>query len=261
MSDNDQSHNLVQKADNIINVLTNHGFHLPNQAESTDQQILNYEKFQLIKPQPPHKVKQCAGALILNETLTKIVLVKGKIKHKWGPPKGHREELENDLQTMIREINEEISFKVSLKLPLLPYMISNKVKLYCLVIPESTILKITDNEEICQIKWFDLESLQSQIKTYPTNYNSSLRSLFKKADPIKILKHKAKSFYHNYPLTTNRPFNEHLYKLRKHLHELIAFDNQLSPQESNYLYYYIIQRLHNNIFLSTELLKFVENHF
>ncbi len=256
-----QDFRLQTKVTEVLKILEARGFQIPEVSGNSNQTILSYDKFQSLSPQTAHKCKQSAGALILNEDLTKIVLVKGKLGRKWGPPKGHREEFENDLQTMIREINEEISCKISLKLPLLPYIISNKVKLYCLVIPQSTNLTIKDTEEIGRIQWFNLDQLQSQIAQCPLSFNSSLRCLFKKTDPIKVIRHKALSFYKNYPLNASRPFNEHLYKLRKCLHELVAFDSCLSQQELTYLYYYVLQKLHNNIFLSTELLNFITSHF
>jgi 8-oxo-dGTP pyrophosphatase MutT (NUDIX family) len=259
MSDSTQHLYIEKKVHELLSTLKTRGFQVPDAI--CDRPILSYDKFQSLKPQILHKCKQSAGALILNEDMTQIVLVRGKLSRKWGPPKGHREEFENDLQTMIREINEEIGCKISLKLPLLPYIISNKVKLYCIVIPKSTNLTINDTNEIGKIQWFNLENLENAIRDSPQSFNSSIRCLFKKTDPIKAIRHKATSFYHNYPLNTSRQFNEHLYKLRKCLHELIAFDSCLTQQESNYLYYYILQRLHNNIFLSTELLNFIASHF
>ena len=161
-------------------------------------QILSMAKFDAIYKQANHTIKDAAGAIILDETFSEILLVRGRISKKWGPPKGHREGNESNLETAIRETCEEIGHIVKLKVNLLPYVVINKIKLYCLIVSKSTKFQIRDRREIADLKWFKMTQLISNLKNHANDYTASIRGLFCNTHTIKTLNHKISSFKINY---------------------------------------------------------------
>uniref|UniRef100_A0A7S0YNN9 Nudix hydrolase domain-containing protein n=1 Tax=Hemiselmis tepida TaxID=464990 RepID=A0A7S0YNN9_9CRYP len=104
------------------------------------------------------------GAVILDESLTKVLLVRGWNSKTWGWPKGKVNKDEDQIVCAAREVQEEIGFDVS------PYLrpdwvISLKVgevvmKLFVAAgVPESTYFETQTRKEISEIKWHNLKDL------------------------------------------------------------------------------------------------------
>ncbi len=241
----------------IITALEQHKFNFPPQTSR--QEIISFDKYKLYDETKCTylKSKDSAGALIFNPDLTKILLVKGKVGHKIGPPKGHKEKIETNLETMIREVKEETNVDIRLKLPLLPSVVSNKVKLYLAILSEDIPISLCDTDEIESVYWYDVELLKMTIKEKPKLFNNCLRHLFLDQTKLDVVIHKIQSYSLNY----HKHINTHLYKLRQQLHNLVAFNTHFSPSEMNYIYFYVIQKMYNNIFTNTELIQFIILHF
>ena len=229
-------------------------------ALTSNHQILPQEKFFALYEQADHTIKDCAGTLIFNEDLSEILLVKGRFSRKWGPPKGHREDGESNLETAIRETCEEIGHDINLKVNLLPYVVVNKIKLYCLIVPKSTRFQIRDAKEIAYVKWFTVTQLIAQLKSHPNDFNGSVRGLFDKPSTMKTITHKISSFKVHYNQAPNGSINEHLEKVINYLQTMTDI-NDHPKVFSHYICFYIIQRIYNNIFTNSDLIAFVRNHF
>ncbi|KAJ2900904.1 mRNA-decapping enzyme subunit 2 [Coemansia aciculifera] len=123
-------------------------------AEAAYQTFLDY-KF---------KVPVC-GAIILNEGLDKVLLVKGwSSRASWGFPRGKINKDEPEWLCAQREVIEETGFDV------LPYLVEKhkieimqadqKIVLYIITgIPEDTQFVPTTRKEISQISWHYLDDL------------------------------------------------------------------------------------------------------
>ena len=57
------------------------------------------------------KEKSCGCIIIKNE---KVLLVYEKNRNFWGFPKGHMEEGENEIETALREVKEEVGLDVEI---------------------------------------------------------------------------------------------------------------------------------------------------
>lgn len=222
--------------------------------------IISFSKFIKLYEYCTTSTKLCAGTIILNPELTKIVLVKGKISGKWSFPKGHRDKYETNLETATRETYEETGLKLQLKVPLLPYFIIDKIKLYFLIIEESTELKIIDNNEITQIQWFTCSELEEHMtnQDYIYEYNASIKKLFKKKQTLDMIKSKIISFAPNYIPSQDNFINVDLEKVTKQL-------KSITPIESKFNYHYhcfqTIQSCYNNIFNNNDLIYFTKTYF
>lgn len=157
-------------------------------------------------------VKKCVGMLILNTELTHILLVRGRVARKWGPPKGHREPTDkSSLETAFREVFEETGLQFQAKI--LPSITLSKVKLYCISIPQSTPVAIQDQTEISGISWFSINDLWRGFQAEDDwrnpiidsrilgnlQFNGVSKMLFQRGDLISLVKHKIKAFQDNYP--------------------------------------------------------------
>ncbi|KAJ1666383.1 mRNA-decapping enzyme subunit 2 [Coemansia sp. RSA 1813] len=110
------------------------------------------------------KVPVC-GAIILNPTLDKVVLVKGwNSRSSWGFPRGKINKDEPEWQCAQREAIEETGFDI------LPYLVEKqkieitqadqKVVLYIITgIPEDTEFMPTTRKEISQVQWHWIDDL------------------------------------------------------------------------------------------------------
>lgn len=59
------------------------------------------------------KYEYSYGMIAVNESLEKILIVKGR-NHFWGFPKGHQNDKETELQTVEREMKEELDLDIVL---------------------------------------------------------------------------------------------------------------------------------------------------
>jgi len=223
-------------------------------------QILPYSRFMTLYKSSNRTTKESAGTLILSEDLNNILLVRGRFSKKWGPPKGHRDGPENNLQTALRETSEEIGHSIQLKANLLPYIVINKIKLYCLTLPQKTPFKTRDPTEIINIKWFNIDHLKNSLKVNPNQFNGSIRGIFDKPQTLKTIIHKITSFKINYAPTLDGFINEHFQKVIDVLHEIQG--KQQSPSQNfHYICFYIVQRIYNNIFTNSDLIAFIRESF
>lgn len=107
------------------------------------------------------------GAVILDESLSKVLLVRGWNSKSWGWPKGKVNKNEDHLLCAAREVQEEVGVDVS---GYLSYdrVISLKVgevvmKLFVAPgVPENTYFETQTRKEISEIKWFPIKTLRSE---------------------------------------------------------------------------------------------------
>ncbi len=224
---------------------------------SNNQTVLTETKFHQLYGQSNYTKKEIAGTLIFNEGLSEILLVKGRLANKWGPPKGHRECSESNIETAIRETFEEIGYEIKLKSKILPCIIISKTKLYCLIVPESTIFKTYDSREIIGIQWFNIKSLEKEIKISSNNYNGCTRGLFKKPMTMKLAINKVNCYKINYQKNCKEIINGQLEEIINKLHNIHAY-NQNNKEIFHYICFTAIQKIYNNIFTNNELIEFIK---
>lgn len=105
------------------------------------------------------KEKSC-GCIIIKDK--KVLLVYEKNRNFWGFPKGHMEEGENEIETALREVKEEVGLEVEIdrkKRYLLNYIIEDeidKTTVLYVATPKTENLKRQESE-IEDIKWCDFE--------------------------------------------------------------------------------------------------------
>jgi hypothetical protein len=185
--------------------------------------------------------------------------VKGRHSQKWGPPKGHSEGKENNLETAIRETEEETGYKIQLRVGLLPHIIINKIKFFCLMVPKMTKFHIHDRREIMAIKWFNMDQLMRQVTDDPKHFNGAVRGLFDRPGTLKIIYHKVTAFKVNYHQTSNHFLNIHFKAVIDYLRQ-IQKKNSIEKKQFHYMCFYIIQKIYKNTFTNNDLITFVRNH-
>lgn len=224
-------------------------------------QILSFDKFNGVYHNAKQTHKGSAGAIALNPLMTKILLTHGRYANKWGCPKGHEEEEDGDnFVTFEREFLEETGHKVEPMVPVLPYVIINKIKLYCIIVPENTRFQVRDTNEIDEVKWFDLEKLRQLVILSPNKFNASVRGLFEKPNTIDNIKTKMLKFNPNYIPSSGG-------KLCGFLHRIIADLKQFSYKTHkipiivyHYICYYLIQKYHYNVFTPGDLIAYIRDN-
>lgn len=103
------------------------------------------------------KEKSCGCIIIKNN---KVLLVYERNKNFWGFPKGHMENKENEIETALREVKEEVGLDVKIdteKRYTLNYIINNeidKTTVLYLAIPKNEEV-IMQESEIEKVKWCD----------------------------------------------------------------------------------------------------------
>lgn len=105
------------------------------------------------------KEKSC-GCIIVKDN--KVLLVYEKNRNFWGFPKGHVEAGENEIETALREVNEEVGLDVEIdtnKRYVLNYIIRDEIdKTTVLYLAKPKSEKITLQEgEIENVKWCSFE--------------------------------------------------------------------------------------------------------
>ena len=104
--------------------------------------------------------RELTGGIILNETLTEILLVRGTRSKKLGLPKGHIEDKESYLKGALREIWEETGLKIELAVNILPCILTLRAKLYLITVRKDKCkLSIKDTNEIEDVGWYPISSL------------------------------------------------------------------------------------------------------
>ena len=109
------------------------------------------------------------GAIILNQNLSKVLLVESYKKTDVGFPKGKLDEGETGKECAIREMKEEINFDISpyihdedfLRIEKKPFSID---KLFIVHgIPETQHFKCNTRREINSIKWYKMDTLKQML--------------------------------------------------------------------------------------------------
>eukprot|EP00842_Homolaphlyctis_polyrhiza_P003023 jgi/Hompol1/3721/HPOL_003336-RA len=128
--------------------------HWANDHELAFQQFLQYKTL----------VPVC-GAIILNSSLSKVLLVRGwKSTATWSFPRGKINQEESEISCALREVYEEIGFDASPNIRSNEYIertiSEQKIRLYIIAgIPETTVFTTQTRKEIGDIRWFDLRSI------------------------------------------------------------------------------------------------------
>ncbi len=107
------------------------------------------------------KKEKCCGCIIIENN--KVLLVYEKNRNFWGFPKGHMEKAENEIETALREVKEEVGLDVEIidkeKRYILNYIIRDeidKTTVLYLAIPKNKEI-VMQESEIEKVKWCDFE--------------------------------------------------------------------------------------------------------
>ncbi|XP_024167744.1 mRNA-decapping enzyme subunit 2 isoform X1 [Rosa chinensis] len=113
-----------------------------------------------------YKVKvPVTGAIILDETYERCILVKGWKGSSWSFPRGKKNKDEEDHACAIREVHEETGFDVTKLLKIDDYIEvifgQQRVRLYIIAgVREDTAFAPLTKKEISEIAWHRLDDLQ-----------------------------------------------------------------------------------------------------
>ena len=105
--------------------------------------------------------EKCCGCIIIENN--KVLLVYEKNRNFWGFPKGHMEKGENEIETALREVKEEVGLDVEIidkeRRYILNYIIRDeidKTTVLYLAIPKNKEI-VMQESEIEKVKWCDFE--------------------------------------------------------------------------------------------------------
>jgi mRNA-decapping enzyme subunit 2 len=109
------------------------------------------------------RVNVC-GAIILNETMDKVLLVKGWSAKTWGFPKGKINKNETAVECAVREVKEEIGYDISNLInpnDLIELDVNEqKIKLYIVHgVKETENFETLTRKEISKIEWHNLHDI------------------------------------------------------------------------------------------------------
>ena len=128
------------------------------------------------------------------------------------------------------------------------------------MISEKTSFKIKDTNEICEIRWHNLDNLQQSIARRSYAYNSGVRRLFEKPIIVDIIKQKISSFMNNYLIHPDCD-----YKFNTEIKTIIESLKSLETNFSQKIYFHyfcftIIQSIYNNSFTNVDLINFIKQY-
>lgn len=112
------------------------------------------------------KREKSCGCIIVNDN--KVLLILQKNNNFWGFPKGHMEKGENELQTALREVKEEVGLDVKIdqeKRYSLNYTIRNEIdKTSVFYVATPTGGKLQKQEsEVEDIKWCSFQDALNRL--------------------------------------------------------------------------------------------------
>lgn len=115
------------------------------------------------------------GIALLNKDMTKVVLVQGIRPPTWSFPRGKISKGEDDLVCAVREVREETGFDakdyVHEKDVLERTVYGKNFKIYLARnVPEDYVFEPEARNEIALIQWFEIKSLQKQVKENPNKF-------------------------------------------------------------------------------------------
>lgn len=107
------------------------------------------------------------GSILINNS-GEVLLVRGRLSHKWSFPKGHCKPRETDLECAQRELHEETGLVMSQE-----YTSYHKLKgggYFVFAVTGRPLERYRDHREIEEVAWFPL----SQIGNMDTNVDVSI---------------------------------------------------------------------------------------
>ncbi|KAI8839436.1 Dcp2, box A domain-containing protein [Chytriomyces cf. hyalinus JEL632] len=122
------------------------------------------------------------GAIILNEALDKVLLVRGwKSKSGWAFPRGKINKEEPEAECAVREVYEETGFDIRSRLRTVEFvertMKEQRIRLYVIRgVSESTSFLTQTRKEIGDIRWFPLKDLPGYKNVDPLSSNAAITS-------------------------------------------------------------------------------------
>lgn len=135
---------------------------------------------------------QDCGVILIDKTKTQVLIIREKASHKWGVPKGKKEE-SDPKKTAWRECKEEIG----LDLDTTKHQVINcfqyhnpELRLYVVHLTETPSIKLERSEIACS-KWINIGQLIQDCELdrrrskYNVSIHKSLNSLTKLYDKIK----------------------------------------------------------------------------
>lgn len=140
----------------------------------------DYMKFQKYKKQVP-----VYGALILNTSFEKILLVKGFHHDQFFFPKGKKNRDERPVDCATREVFEEIGYNVDEKIIDNPIRISEKFCIFPVYNVKENIQFVTrTRNEIREIRWISINEIENeersdlkQIKTVLNTFHNYIQEV------------------------------------------------------------------------------------
>ena len=149
----------------IMSLLSDFRIH----ADNVDQVLEDWRDYKLAVP--------TYGAIILNQDLTKVLLVQGYwSRTSWGFPKGKVNEDEAPHLCAVREVYEETGYDIAQRINPKDYLsqvINDQTSWLYLIhgVPDDTKFSPKTKKEIRDIKWFPIASLPASKKEEmpPTN--------------------------------------------------------------------------------------------
>ena len=109
--------------------------------------------------------------------LTEYLLVKsrkdfGRFTDLWYPPGGHLEENEDEIEALVREVQEELGLKIkpTKKIATTPGDIENQITHWWKCDISSNGMKV-DQEEIAEVGWFIKDEMEKNMPLWPATRN------------------------------------------------------------------------------------------
>jgi 8-oxo-dGTP pyrophosphatase MutT (NUDIX family) len=126
------------------------------------------------------------GAVIFNDALTKVLLVKNRQCHKWGFPKGSSLKNEDILSCAIREVREETGINLKTEGTIYNYFKLDRQHYFSVVLKDKVKFNIIDKNEISKVKFIPIKFIPElysniNVKMFYKNYieNDCVGDLFK----------------------------------------------------------------------------------
>lgn len=104
------------------------------------------------------------GMIIYNKSNQRFCLVFGRKSKKWGFPKGHQEDNENDEMTAKRELFEETGYELHDQISLKKkFFVKNNVYFEIILDDDQQVTQkqngIPDRNEIERVQWFNISEI------------------------------------------------------------------------------------------------------
>ena len=151
----------------------------PILSEHLDKFDQKYSEYMTYKSKIP-----VYGAIILDTSLTHVIVLTDYHNTHYDFPKGKRNQDEKDYESAIREVYEEIGYDITSKLKEEEFIIVETfkdkfVKLYVIAdVPKETVFKSQTRCEIGRIEWRDINELLTNCYNEQNIYRSVRRFIY-----------------------------------------------------------------------------------